>query len=53
MFPVLLLGKVITGRNGSGGWVSIDEHSEETSTLADTVQVAEIRKETRPSVIDG
>ena len=53
VFPVLLLGKVITGRNGSGGWVSINEQNEETSTLADTVQVAEIRKETRLAVIDG
>lgn len=53
VFPVLLLGKVITGRDGSGGWVSIDEQNESTSDLVDTVQVAEIRKETRPVVVDG
>ncbi len=53
LFLDRLLGRVITGRNGSGGWVSIDEQNWETSNLAETVRVAEIRKETRPIVIDG
>ncbi|ABA57221.1 hypothetical protein Noc_0707 [Nitrosococcus oceani ATCC 19707] len=52
VFPVLLLGKVITSLNGFGGWVIIDENNEETSTLADTVQVAELRKEVRPAEND-
>jgi hypothetical protein len=47
VFPVLLLGKVVTGRNGEGGWVSVDEQGAD-DLLMDTVQVAELRKEIRP-----
>ncbi len=45
VFPVLLLGKLISGSNGTGGWVSVDEQG---SPQEETVQVAEIRKESRP-----
>ncbi len=45
VFPVLLLGKLISGHNGSGGWVSVDQHS---GPLDESVLVAEIRRETRP-----
>lgn len=44
VFPVLLLGKLVTGANGVGGWVGIDEQGD---SQKETVQVAELRKETR------
>jgi hypothetical protein len=48
VFPVLLLGKVVTSRDGEGGWVSVDERDIDSEALKDTVQVAELRKEIRP-----
>ncbi len=45
VFPVLLVGRMMTGRQGVGGWVGIDEQSGHPE---ETVQVAEIRRETRP-----
>lgn len=47
VFPVLLLGKLVTGRDGKGGWVSVQQLDADSSALHDTVQVAELRREVR------